>query len=278
MPELPEVETIVREMSRVKGYEIRKIWSSTPKLFNDAQGRISKKKFENLIKGKKVEKVFRRGKFVVVDLSGNCLLVVHLKMTGALLWRNQKDREDRYVRAKIVLDRGKEIRFSDVRKFGKMWVIKEEELVKIVGHLGREPLERSFTQKVFLELMKRKKGNIKQFLMDQEVVVGIGNIYANEILFEARIHPDSLVNKIPLRKKIDLYQTTRVVLKRAIKAKGSSNENYLDFDGREGNFQKLQKVYRRKGEPCVRCKKIIERKVIGQRGTFFCANCQICYK
>lgn len=289
MPELPEVETIVRELkSKVLGRTFVDIWTDWPKTI-----KIPKtwEQFKNGLKGEKIKKIWRRGKNILFDLSDNKILLIHQKLTGHLLlgkwikkdnqWRSEipgplaEDPMNRFLHLIFFLDNNKQIALSDLRKFAKVELMNGEELINSeeLKSLGPEPLDKSFTFEKFKKILP-KKGKIKQVLMDQTVIAGIGNIYSDEILWETRIHPLKDVSKLKGKEFKKIYQVIRKILPKAIKLGGESISNFRRISGEKGYFDKERKVYGREGQKCGRCGTIIKRIKIGGRSAHFCPHCQ----
>jgi formamidopyrimidine-DNA glycosylase len=277
MPELPEVETIVNELNQVlKNRKIKEVFLNWDKLFKK---RIELEDFKKILKNKKILKVSRRAKNILIELEGGLILLIHLKLTGRILYGEKSFIEkDPYLRFYLVLDNQKIMALSDLRKFAKILLIKKEELEKIedLKDLGPEPLAKDFTLEKLIERLKNKNKKIKEVLMDQKVIAGIGNIYANEILWEAGINPFKLSKDLNQKEFENLYKAIRKVLSLAIKYQGStiSDEMYRDIYGKEGEYGKIRKVYQREGEKCFRCQSKILRKVQNGRSTFYCPKCQ----
>ncbi|MDD4531623.1 MAG: bifunctional DNA-formamidopyrimidine glycosylase/DNA-(apurinic or apyrimidinic site) lyase [Candidatus Pacebacteria bacterium] len=290
MPELPEVETIVRDLDReVRNRTFLDTWT-------DARSLIKKDTFESFKKkivGKKILKVKRRAKNILIDLYVGYVLLVHQKIAGHLLlgeWKldNGKwiaeeegplstDPMNRFLHVVFSLDDKRQLALSDARKFAKIELWKKEELEnsKEFKELGPEPLEKNFTLDEFEELFKKKKGKIKQVLMDQNFISGIGNIYASEILFEAKIHPEEDVSKLNKNDLGRIYKATRRILEESIKLKGDSFSDFRTIYGEKGKAQEVVKVYQKEGGKCPRCKGLIKRIKQGGRSSFFCPQCQI---
>lgn len=284
MPELPEVETIVRNLNKtITGYKIVDFWTEWEKAI-----KLDLDSFKKEIKGAIIKKTKRRGKNILIFLDNSQVILVHLKMTGHLLFkdRNQeknknfKEKVNQYIRHIWYLEKkGKEVslEFSDLRKFAKIQLIKKSELNqdKELSRLGVEPLEKDFTAEYFWKLIQNKKTkNIKILMMDQSLVVGIGNIYASEALFEAGINPLRLAGSLSKKEAEKLHLKIINILKKAVKMRGTTDSDYRDVDGSAGEFQNVLKVYNKEGEKCFGCKGTIERVKIGQRSTFWCKKCQ----
>ncbi len=271
MPELPEVETIRRDLiNLVAGKTILGIRIKLPRIIrkHKSAGEIRKR-----IVGKKVKELDRRGKSLLFHLDGD-ILVIHLGMTGQILFSTQKHpfQKDKYTHAVIDFEEGKQLLFKDVRQFGQMYVVRKENLEKTL-ELGPEPLVKSFTLDVLRKLLSAPT-KIKVLLMDQKKIAGIGNIYSDEILFEARIHPLRPANSLSQDEVKRLYQAIAAILKKGIKYRGTSADSYLDALGRKGRYEEHHRVYRRSGEPCRVCRTTIKRITIGGRSAHFCPKCQ----
>ena len=281
MPELPEVETVARDLRpRLVGATIvgaRCSWARTlrtqdPEAFAaDVAGRTV------------VEAVGRRAKLVVVDLSGDAALTIHLKMTGQLFVVPASAPEDPYVRLVLELADGRELRFRDIRKFGKVGLYPRDpatgELVTepggaavFAGH-GPEPLDPAFTLRAFRARLRGRQGRLKPLLLDQAFIAGVGNIYADEALWTARLHPLRSAGRLRPADERRLYEAIRSILAEAVERRGSSIDDYTAPDG-DGAMQERLNVYQRAGEPCPRCGRPIRRIVIGARATHFCSWCQ----
>jgi formamidopyrimidine-DNA glycosylase len=277
MPELPEVTTTVNGLNKVlPNLKIENIWSDY--FLRTASRRTdnikNKKYFEKLKKeivGEKIKNVERRGKNVLINLSGNKTILVHMKMTGHFLY----DRTDKFIHLFFELSNGKRLNFSDMRKFAKVtfFETKNRDKVADIAGLGPEPLDNLSFQAFQSGIFKKTKGKIKTVLMDQSIIAGIGNIYSDEILWEAGIHPERTVKNISQSEMKKIWQATKNILRKSISLGGDSMSDYRNIFGEKGNFQKVHNVYRRKGEKCRKkgCGGIIMRKVIGGRSAHFCS-------
>ncbi len=291
MPELPEVETIVRDLNKkVRGKKILDVWTEWPKSFKRSPGGFEG--FKKTVKNKSIKKVWRLGKNIIFDLSGDKEMLIHQKMTGHLLfgtWNMQhgtwipkekgplNERVNGYVRTMFFLSSGKQMAFSDLRKFGKILVVDKKDFEKLedVKDIGPDPLAPSFKINKFISLIRKKRGPIKKILMDQNIVSGIGNIYADEILFIARVHPLRKVEKVSDEDLKKIFNAIKSILKKAVKLRGTSTSDYRDTAGRPGRYGNVRLVYQREGEPCPRpCSGKIARLKIGGRSAHFCPSCQ----
>jgi formamidopyrimidine-DNA glycosylase len=288
VPELPEVETIKRELNKkVLGWTFVDVWSDSKKQIKKPE---NFEQFKKEISGKKIKKIKRRGKYVLFELSENKTLLIHQKLTGHLLvgkwkFKNGKwlpppgplsEKINTYIHLLFTFKNGQMLALSDLRKFAKieLWDSRELEKSGEMKSLGPEPLEKDFTFAKFKECLKNKKGKIKQILMDQTVISGIGNIYSDEILWEAKIHPFKDVSKLSEADLKRIYEAMRKILKKAVEVGGESISDFRRTTGERGGFDPLRKVYRREGEKCFRCGTIIKRVKIGGRSAHFCPKCQ----
>jgi formamidopyrimidine-DNA glycosylase len=280
MPELPEVETVARDLRpRLVGATItgaRTNWIRTLRS-QDPVG------FDEGVAGREILAVGRRAKQLVVELSGEAALTIHLKMTGQLFVVPAGTREDPYVRLVLELADGREVHFRDIRKFGRIGLYGHDpisgELVEdlggaaVFGAIGPEPLADAFTLRDFRARLRRRKGRLKPLLLDQSFLAGVGNIYADEALWRARLHPLRSASSLRRPDERRLYEAIRAVLAEAVERRGSSIDDYTAPDG-DGSMQERLDVYQRTGEPCPRCGRPIRRIVIGARSTHFCSWCQ----
>ncbi len=282
MPELPEVETIVRGLrKKIIGKKIVGFWCDHRKIRQKLKGK--KQKFLNT----KIVAAKRRAKYIVIELDNNSAIVIHLRMTGHLLYRPLdkkkydkalKDPYNQYVHFKLKFSNKYELAFSDLRKFGTVEIISKNQLKDFfeAKKLGPEPLKKSFSYEVFKKTVVAhcNARQIKQVLLDQTVLAGIGNIYADEILFDAKIKPTRKTHRLKEAELKKLYTSIKKILTKGIKYRGTSTSDFRDVTGEKGRFQDLIRVYRLTGEPCKKCKTKIKRIVVGQRGTHYCSKCQ----
>jgi formamidopyrimidine-DNA glycosylase len=271
MPELPEVETIAAGLRRkIVGLRIADIRIFLPKL-DRGRGAIDVRKFS----GRKILDVRRRGKMILVTCENGLCLLFHLKMTGQFLWTRMDAERDAHTHLAISFaGRNRELRFRDVRKFGFVRCLETPcpaEAAELRS-LGFEPLETSLD--TLTPAILARKGRLKSLLLNQTFIAGIGNIYADEILFESRLHPLTPAAFLSRKEAARLWSAMQSILRRAVAAGGSSIRDYKDADGLDGHFQFQLKAYGRKGSPCSRCGRTIRRDVIGGRASFFCSRCQ----
>lgn len=270
MPELPEVETVVRGLrDQLVGRTIKEAWYNWRGTIN----RPSPEELVARIAGQKIISLNRRAKYIVCKLEHD-YFIVHLKMTGRLYVAasDEENDADNWVHFKLMLDNGRELRFSDVRKFGKVYLVDDVE--EVTSKLGPEPLDDTFTVDVFKERLEGRSKVIKTLLMDQTFIAGVGNIYADEALFRAGIHPKRRSDSLSEDEISRLYETVRASLQAGIDHEGASINWYRKADGTKGNSQDHFFVYGRTGKPCKNCGHAIEKTRVAQRGTHYCPNCQ----
>ena len=266
MPELPEVETIKNELAPVVGRSI----SGVDLLWERMLRQPSPADFHSRIVGRRITGISRRGKYLIFALDSGEWLIVHLKMTGSLLLGKGSPPE--YTRAIINLDDGSNIFFRDPRKFGRIQLVADKG--SIVGKLGMEPLEPGFTPQVFAEIIKKKKAPLKAVLLEQGLIAGIGNMYADEALFAAGIHPLRAADSLSDEEVRRLHEAIKKVLLAAIESKGASVDTYYRPGGEKGSAHVGFNVAHRKGKYCPVCGAQIERMLIRQRGSCYCPKCQ----
>lgn len=284
MPELPEVQTIVSDLNKkIKGDTITDFWSDWGKAIKNK----SVEQFKKEIKGRKILEAKRIGKNIFINLSGGKTIYIHLKMTGHLLVKSEKlkiksgyfaDRVNQYIHHIFYLEKNKKMEFSDLRKFAKIVLVDTDKVkdIKEIKALGIDVMSPEFTFQKFEEILNKKAGKkIRDVLMDQNIISGIGNIYASEILYVAGILPTRIVNRIDNKERKLLFNSIKKVLEKAIKLRGTSDSDYRDTSGAPGEFQKVLKVYNRAGKKCTKCDTIITRVKIGQRSAFYCPKCQL---
>lgn len=295
MPELPEVETTVNFLKpKIIGKTIIDVWSD----YNRGKFAFSGgfKNFKNKIIGRKIQNVSRRAKNILIELDNHKILLIHLKMTGHLLlgrweknktskgnWKSLwspiqealKDPYNDYIHFMIFFSDGSQLALSDLRKFGKIRIYESINSIKEFEKLGPEPLDQNLTWRILKEKLKNKKQAIKKVLMDQSVIAGIGNIYSDDILWCAKIHPLKKANTLKDDSIKSIFKCTKKILKEAIFYEGTSIQDYRKPNGKKGYYQEKRKVYQKKGEKCQRCKKGIIKKIkIGARSSCFCPVCQ----
>ncbi len=269
MPELPEVETIARGLAqRVVGKTIARVRVGMKKIAV-APPRV---RFARALAGETIVGVSRRGKYVVLELASSRKLVTSLRMTGCLVVQRPGDAAYPYTYVALHFSDGTRLAFSDVRQFGRMRLVEPDEPWDV--KLGPEPLDGAFTPERFAAMLSGRTTPVKALLLDQQRIAGIGNIYACEALWEARIRPDRPAKALTAPAARRLHQAIVDVLHRAIDMRGTSVDDYVDADGLQGGYQNVLSVYGRLGEPCPRCQRPIVRTVMGGRGTWWCRGCQ----
>ena len=284
MPELPEVQTTVNGLnSTVKGRTIADVFTTYDSHFYRGKDEIKNpeyfKKFRQTVKGRKILGAERRGKNILIHLSGNQTILTHMKMTGHYVY----DRLVPHVRLDFELDKNNHLYLSDLRKFAKVTLVPTDKLEdsEHLKQLGPEPLNDDFQFPNFKsQLMRRPRGKIKQVLMDPKVVAGIGNIYSDEILWRAGVHPLSKPERIPKKNLQEMFQAMREILKKGILLGGDSMSDYRDIRGERGQFQEHHRAYQRHGEKCSKrgCKGALENLKVGGRTAHFCPKHQTLYK
>lgn len=270
MPELPEVETIRRRLQNgtaeypsLLGMRVRNgllLWNRT--LVEPDQGA-----FEKGITGQTITEIGRRGKYLIFRLDQASLLI-HLRMSGDIVVESEFEPMGAYYRVVLEFENRTRMAFTDPRKFGRAWFVLDPE--RIFAKLGPEPLDNEYTWEQFFRSLKMHKRRLKPLLLDQSVIAGLGNIYADEALFRARLHPLQLTNRVDEDSARRLFEAIRCVLKDGLHRNGAS----IDWVYRGGDFQNYFEVYRRTGEPCRKCNTPIQRLIVSQRSTHICPKCQ----
>lgn len=274
MPELPEVETLARDLRRAgligrTVTDARVYWPRTI----DRPGITQ---FRNRILGNQFEDAGRRGKFLVLPLSDGDTLLIHLRMTGQLAFEEPSVPRKKHEHVILELDGDSHLRFHDTRKFGRWYLVEEPE--ELLGKLGPEPLSAEFDPATLATILHSRRRQLKPLLLDQTVLAGLGNIYVDEALWTAGIHPLRRSHTLEETEIHALYDAIRTVLRRGIKNMGTTlgtgRANFYSVGGRRGNNQTALRVFRQAEEPCPRCRTPIERIVVGQRSTYICPDCQ----
>lgn len=271
MPELPEVETIRRDLEPlVTGRTITGV-EVDPATLPLLAGTTFDVLESNLV-GRAIKSLGRRGKYLLFELDDGRWFVAHLRMTGRLVWRPHNAPPEQYQRARLMLDNGCDLRWSDLRKFGT-WRIYDR-LDDLLAKLGPEPIDENFDLKTFRAALAGRTAPVKAVLLDQRRMAGLGNIYVDEALFQARIRPDTPAGELSSAAVKRLHQAVRDVLERGIEYRGASFRDYVDGQGNQGQQHMYVQVFRRDGKPCYTCGTIIQKTVVGGRGTHFCPRCQ----
>lgn len=271
MPELPEVETIRRDLAplltgrTVMGVEVDP--ATLPLLAG-----VPIEDLRLSLVGRRIEGLGRRGKYLLFALDDGTTLVVHLRMTGRMVWRPHDAEAEPFERARLVLDGGHDLRWADLRKFGTWRVVADPSAA--VGGLGPEPIDDAFTLKQFRAVLAGRSAPVKAVLLDQRRVAGLGNIYVDEALYQARIRPDTPAGALSRPAEARLFAACRDVLLRGIENRGASFKDYVDGQGNQGRQHMFVQVFRRTGLPCYACGTPISRVIIGGRATHFCPKCQ----
>jgi formamidopyrimidine-DNA glycosylase len=273
MPELPEVETVARGLrAALPGRRIVEVRLGKTDFIEDPVS------VERDLPGRRIAAVQRHGKFLVLELeplngrARDFSLLIHLGMTGQLVTCPPQAPVAPHTHAFFGLDDGRELRYTDIRRFGSIRILAESSRAAVLGDLGLDALEA--TEAEFLALLRGRRARIKALLLDQHVLRGMGNIYTDESLWRARIHPMRLGTNLKDAQLRGLHRAVRQVLTEAIRMRGSSISDYVDSEGCRGGFQRRHRVYQRKGEKCSRCGAIVLRTVVAGRSSYFCPGCQ----
>jgi formamidopyrimidine-DNA glycosylase len=269
MPELPEVETTVRALRRpLVGRIITEVRNSWPRHIVTP----SLSELQRRIHGCRVETIERRAKYLLFHLSGGETLIVHLKMSGHLSVVPGTTPPDKHVHTIFRLADGDELRFRDTRKFGRVYLVKDPQ--EVLAGLGPEPLADTFTAEALRRLLHGRKRTLKPLLLDQTFIAGVGNIYADEALHDAGLHPERKADNLSEPEIASLHQGIQKVLALGIEREGASIDLYVKPDGEKGEMQNAVAVFRRTGQSCYRCGATVQRIVLGGRSTHFCPGCQ----
>lgn len=274
MPELPEVETIRRDLAaRLRGRTILRVRVS--RRWREARHTRfhENRNFQRRLRERRVQSIDRRGKYLLVCCDGE-VLIVHLGMSGQLSLQAPSAPQEPHTHAVFALDSGQELRFTDPRMFGRLWVVSASEVAARLGPLGPEPLEATFTWRVLAAALTGRRTPIKAALLDMRVVAGVGNIYSDEALFEAGVHPLRSCASLAPEEVRRLTRSLKSVLRRAVASRGTtlSDARYADVFGSYGGH--VPRVYGREGEPCPRCRQLLRRGMLGNRGYHYCPRCQ----
>jgi formamidopyrimidine-DNA glycosylase len=302
MPELPEVETIRRDLSeKIVGVKIVSVELKDKKL-----GEV--KNFAKVLVGNKISAVERIGKLLILKISAEKYLLIHLKMTGQLVFEDKEELiagghptiKNSPLKRGVAVPRGRgvllqeiggklpnkhtrfiltfagdrKLFFNDMRRFGYVKLVEKNELAEIKEKYGIEPLQINFTLAALKKVFAGRKVPVKSILLDQQKISGIGNIYASEILFAAHVKPTRLANSLTVQEITKIFQASKAILKNAIKHRGTTFSDYVDTNGKKGGFSRLLKVYEREGESCFSCQGMIKNMKIAGRSTYFCEKCQ----
>jgi formamidopyrimidine-DNA glycosylase len=275
MPELPEVQTLVDDLNDAKvcGAVIKSAGVFWPKTIADMEPRA----FCHLISGKQVTAIYRRAKYIIFDLTDGWHLLVHLRMSGHFHITSPELPRTKHQHVILELNDLRQLRFTDPRKFGRFFMVSD--VRPILSRLGPEPLDKKFTaHQLGLRLLPRRR-MLKPLLLDQTVIAGLGNIYTDEALWQARLHPHVLGSELSTIQIRSLHRAIRKVLRQGLHSKGTTlgrgQTTFYSLGERQGQNLNHLKVFRRTGLPCLRCRTLIERSVVGQRGTHICPQCQI---
>lgn len=273
MPELPEVETVKQTLQpKIAGLRFKDVNILLPKVIRSP----GPEEFREKIMNKKILRISRRGKYLLISLTGGLNLVAHLRMTGSLVYSRPEEPRSRYTHLVFSLDDGCELRFADMRQFGGLWLVPADEMDRMSGYknLGVEPLSAGFTTSYLKKELRHRHARIKPLLLDQTFIAGLGNIYTDEALYRAKINPERQAATLNPREIVRLHRSVKEVLEEGIAHRGTTVRDFIDGDGRSGSYQELLRVYNREGSPCSCCGKNIIRKKVGGRSSYFCPSCQ----
>lgn len=276
MPEMPEVEAVRATLSPLmKGKTIKDVTVWYPKIIMGDSEAVRKK-----LIGKKILGVDRYGKYLLIRLSDDLTLVSHLRMEGKYRITTPDVPKKKHEHVQFIFTDGSAIRYDDVRKFGRMHLVETgtERQTTGIRNLGPEPNTPEFSVEYFASELAKKKKNIKNTLLDQKIVCGLGNIYVDEVLWQSKIHPLSSAQKIPYQLVNQLHDNINKTITEATKEKGTTVHSFLDASGETGDYQGKLKVYGHVGQECSRCGTILEKIKVNGRGTTFCPHCQVLYK
>ncbi len=272
MPELPEVETVRKALLRkLKNHKILGLDIYYNNIFeNDDLEKVK----QNIV-GQTINDIKRRGKWLMFELDGYYLLS-HLRMEGKYLYRHKNDPIKKHEHVVFTLENNEELRYQDVRKFGKMYLVEKDQLEECeqIKKLGKEPWDKELNVEYLMSCYSKKNLPIKTVLLDQSIIVGIGNIYADEILFLSKINPHKITNKLTTKDCQNIIDNTKIVLDKAIEEGGTTIRSYTSEEGVSGLFQNNLNVHMHKGDPCPICKTIILQDKIGSRSSYYCPTCQ----
>jgi formamidopyrimidine-DNA glycosylase len=279
MPELPEVEVVRRDLDReVVGKKIKSVEVDGMRTVRRHHNR---KQFTSRLVDRKITGVERRGKYLLLRLDGDDVLVIHLGMSGQLIRaKSSRDAMAKHTHVVITFTQGGQLRFVDPRTFGEMFVTEADNVEKEVtelAHLGIDPLETAMSWEYFGQMLAQRHTKLKPLLMDQKFIAGIGNIYSDEILWSAGLRWDRMSDSLTSEEVRRLYRAMMETLQEAVKHRGSSlaDEQYVDLFGRPGEFQQFHNVYAREGQSCPRCRHSVVRERVSGRSTFYCSACQV---
>jgi formamidopyrimidine-DNA glycosylase len=274
MPELPEVQTVVDSLNRTNmvGRTVTGVTVNWPRTLAD----LSPARFKKRLMGCTFQRITRRGKYIVFDLSRGLTMLIHLRMTGRLKWASPSEPRNKHEHVVLAVDESDELRFQDTRKFGRIFLTTAPDA--ILGKLGPEPLAREFTRQRFRRMLQATRRQIKPLLLDQSFLAGLGNIYADEALWRASIHPQRSSSTLAAEDMDNLHQAIVYVLTKGLRNMGTSlglgKGNFYSLGNRPGRNADKLNVFRRTGSPCPRCQSTIDRIIVAQRSSHICPQCQ----
>jgi len=272
MPELPEVETIARKLRRtIAGKRIAGVFLSGKTLRRPMPGDLAA-----LLQGRTIRSIHRRGKYLILEMKPHAFWLIHLGMSGRLIYTIEPRERPQHTHAVVEFSDGGELQFSDPRRFGLMdfYQVSQLEALPEVQRLGKDPLGAAFHAEWLLPELARTRRDLKSFLLDQHKIAGLGNIYVCEAMFRARVHPSRRCNTLTRKDAVALTHAVREILRAAIRNRGTTFSDFMDSDGHFGSHQAYLHVFQREGEKCHRCHAMISRIKQGNRSTYFCPGCQ----
>lgn len=272
MPELPEVETVAASLRRhIMGLPIESVEVYNPVVLEIG----TEMDFENL-KGEVISDVSRRGKYLILHLEKGRFVVVHLRMTGKMLFSKKSEPLAKHSHLRFNFSDGAELVFNDIRRFGRLWLVDDLSGVSGLNKLALEPVQAEFSAEYWQnQIARKKKSMVKAALLDQHIVAGLGNIYADEVLFAAKVHPERMVSTLTEVENQGLAAAMTAILSDAITKGGTTFRDYVDADNNKGSYQNYLKVFQKSGEPCPNCGSTLEKTKVAGRSSIFCPRCQV---
>jgi len=273
VPELPEVETVRRTLQpKLAGLKFTDVQVFLPKVIRTPEP----DEFKEILRDKTINKIGRRGKYLLLYLNNGYTLIVHLRMTGRLVYCTEDKPVPKHTHVIFRLNNGCRLQFTDIRQFGRIWLVPSSSVGDLAGYkdLGIEPLDELFTRDFLKKELRRRHARTKPLLLDQTFIAGLGNIYTDEALHRAKIDPERLATSLSPREVANLHHAIRDVILEGIDNRGTTFRDFADGDGRAGSYQELLRVYNREGNPCHHCGLPIARKKVGGRSSYYCPACQ----
>ncbi len=271
MPELPEVQTVVDSLQeQIPGKQVAEVEVRNEKLLAN----VGPEELAEVVVDRKIESVTRRGKYIIIAFDNDYYLVAHLRMTGRFVYTEEEADGDKYDYILFYFTDDSRLSLGSKRKFTRAYLVEDLEEAGSLTELGPEPLSEEFTREKFAEMLSTRRGKIKPLLLNQKFLAGLGNIYVDESLYLAGVHPERTADTLTDEEINRLQQAIRQVLKEGIKHRGTTKWDYVDASGKAGSYQHYLRVYDREGKPCPECKTELERIKVGGRSSYFCPVCQ----